>query len=99
MVFPDPYPSPPEPNAFSPLPDVPKEDDWMATWAQVPEYNHPELVDSTNFDFVSLDALFPWQQSGTLPNPTPDSQLGADLVSIFVPTTKLTDICRRGLTG
>ncbi len=101
MVFPAPYPSPPDTQAFSPLPDTPKEDDSMTQWAQLTGYVQPEPIDGINFDFGSLDALFPWeQQGGTLPESTPDSQLGGGLVSIFVPIMKeLANICHRVSTG
>ncbi len=100
MVFPDPYPSPPDTHAISPLPDAPKEDDSMAQWAQLAGYVQPEPIDGINFDFESLSALFPWELGGTPPEPTPATQLGGGLVSIFVPTMKeLTDICHRISTG
>lgn len=86
MVFPDPYPSPPKPQAFSPLPDPPKEDDTMAQWTQATGYVQPEPVDGVNFDFASLDAFFAWEQASALPEPTMNSQLGGDLVSIFIPS-------------
>ena len=76
MVFPDSYPSPLEPDTFS-LPVAPEE---VAQWAQVSGDVQPELVDAINFDFESLDALFTWEQGGTLPKPTPE--LGGSLVSI-----------------
>ena len=88
MSFPDPYPSHPEPDTFS-LPVTPEE---VAQWAQVAGDVQPELVDAINLDFESLDALFTWEQSGTLPKPTPESQLGGGLVSIHIPPKEFTDI-------
>lgn len=75
MVFPDPYPSPPEPDAFSPMPYAATEEDSTAQWAQVAGYVQPEPIDGIHFDFESLDAIFPWEQGSTLSEPTPDSQI------------------------
>ena len=105
MVFPNPYPSPPEleSQAPSPLRDAPKEDDWMTQWAQAQVGGYVQSEpgdDGTNFDFASLDTLFPWQPVGTLPAPTPGSQLERGNVSIFFPTIKgLTNSCHRVSTG
>ncbi|KAH9176584.1 hypothetical protein EDB89DRAFT_77647 [Lactarius sanguifluus] len=79
MVFPDPYPSPPESYAFSPVPDAPNEDDLMAQWAQHAGYVRPEPVEGSNFDFEGLDALLAWELGDALPEPTSASQLGGGL--------------------
>jgi hypothetical protein len=68
MVFPDPYPSPPQPHAFSNMLVAPEEDNSMARWSQVAGYVQPELLDGIDFDFESLDALFSWEKGGTLPH-------------------------------
>ncbi|KAH8986881.1 hypothetical protein EDB92DRAFT_1878051 [Lactarius akahatsu] len=100
MVFPDPYPTPPETYAFSPSPDAPKEDDSIAQWDQLAGYAQPEPVEGINFDFEGLDVLLAWELGDTLPEPTPASQLGGGLVSIFIPTMEeLTNICHRISTG
>ncbi|KAH8997879.1 hypothetical protein EDB86DRAFT_2828724 [Lactarius hatsudake] len=79
MVFPDPYPSPPETCAFSPSPDAPKEDDSIAQWGQLAGHAQPEPVEGISFDFEGLDALLAWELGDTLPEPTPASQLGGGL--------------------
>ncbi|KAI9441854.1 hypothetical protein H4582DRAFT_1421089 [Lactarius indigo] len=79
MVFPAIYPSPPDTHVSAPLPEVPKEDDSMAQWAQHTGYVQQEPVDGTNFDFEGLDALLGWELGDTLPEPTPASQLGGGL--------------------
>ncbi|KAH9022077.1 hypothetical protein EDB83DRAFT_2430466 [Lactarius deliciosus] len=79
MVFPDPYPSPPETYAFSPSPDAPKEDDSIAQWGQFAGHAQPEPVEGISFDFEGLDALLTWELGDTLPEPTPASQLGGGL--------------------
>jgi hypothetical protein len=67
MAFPAPYPIPPEPHA---LPVAPEEDILMAQWTQVAGYVQPELLDRIDFDFESLDMLFPWEQGGMHPEPS-----------------------------
>ena len=100
MVFPNPYPSPPHPQVFSPMPDPPKEDDTMAQWTKATGYVQPEPVDGINFDLVNLDALFAWEQASALPEQNPSFQLGGDLVSIFLHTIKeFINICHRVSTG
>ncbi|KAH9029912.1 hypothetical protein EDB84DRAFT_1677037 [Lactarius hengduanensis] len=79
MVFPDPYPSPPETYAFSPSPDAPEEDDSIAQWDQLAGYAQPDPVEGINFDFEGLDALLAWELGDTLPEPTPATQLGGGL--------------------
>ncbi|KAH9019961.1 hypothetical protein EDB85DRAFT_2006432 [Lactarius pseudohatsudake] len=49
MVFPDPYPSPPETYTFSPSPDAPEEDDSIAQWDQLAGYVQPEHDTGSNW--------------------------------------------------
>jgi hypothetical protein len=98
MVFPIPYPLPPQ--ALLPLPDPPKEDDIMAQWSRAAEYIQPDHVDGINFDFESLNTLFAWERGGTLSERIPDFQPGPDFVSMFIPVPKqVTNIHHRVSTG
>ncbi|KAH9019965.1 hypothetical protein EDB85DRAFT_2153355 [Lactarius pseudohatsudake] len=49
MVFPDPYPSPPETYAVSPSPDAPKEGDSTAQWDQLAGYAQLEHDTGSNW--------------------------------------------------